>query len=77
MVRQKKKCKQGNGQRGFMCSALRAGSVVGALLVAMCGPGHLGEMQHFYWEENPKRVYVLFQGSVDILIAFCFLWRHI
>lgn len=34
----------------------------------------LGEKQHFQWEENPKRVYVPFQGSVDILITFCFLW---
>lgn len=31
----------------------------------------------FQWEENPKRVYVPFQGSVDILITFCFLWNDI
>ena len=36
----------------------------------------LGEKQHFQWEENPKRVYVPFQGSVDILITFCFLWSY-
>jgi hypothetical protein len=32
---------------------------------------------HFQWEENPRRVYVLSQGSVDILITFYFLWVYI
>lgn len=75
MAREKER-QTNNGQRGFRCIDHLPALLWEQFLLLYHGVEAL-EKSYVTSGKKTQRVNVPFQGSVDILITFCFLWSYI